>query len=672
VRPPIVLGTTLALAALSAAARADLGAFFPRPTRNGAFVDVEASREQDDFGVGDRHSGWTDDFTRERLTVFSYGYVYDPRFLQYSLSLGWVPRQERYQVLGAPAAPRAFRSGFEYDVRLLMLAEHPYFGEVFARRFAPQFKERAATGHDTVGTSRGASLHYRRKPYFFEAGAQDTALQSATSRSDVTSYRLSGQFFKEYRRGRRFSLSASADPTRFTGTSVDGRTRQYYAEGVLTLPPVTLSSTAVKNSVEQQGEGGPVFRSDQRSLLEHLSANLPKGFTTRFSWSDHRSEGSVSTSESAPPASNSGQSIEAELAHRLYRSLDSRYAFHRTSDTSSRGESTLVSHGLSGLYRKFIPHGRLQIGANGGWTNTDSQGQGDVFDEPHLAQSVPGEFTLAQPDVAPESIRLFLKSPVAPFENVPLTENVDYVALPVMNTIEIRVIGLPVRFVVPGVYDFFVFYSLTRASFGLHEQTFGANVSAELFQDRLSPYASYSKVRSQVVSGSLPGPPPDTTSRSVGLGVRKGELQGRIHYDAVDWEFSPSRLWAVEAQYFFSVGRATRITATASYQNRYFPHGSSPASQQPIRDELAQGSGSVRHQLFSRHLILAGGGSFSRSFGWTHGQAYGLNGSLNWRLGKLTLEAGGAASWADSQAQRLAPLSRTHQFYYVSLHRDLF
>jgi hypothetical protein len=673
-RSRILLWTTLMLGALSALAQADASGFIPRPTENGAFLSAEGSRETDDLRTGPRQWGWTDSFFREKLTVFSNGYIYHPRFLQYRLSVGGALKQEKYRALIAPPASWKSGTGIDYSARLLVLPEHPYNAELFAQRFAPQFKERSAIEHDSVANLRGAFLRYRRKPYFFDAGAETNSLESTSSRSDVTVYRLGGQYFKEYNQGRVLSLSAFANPTRFTGTSVEGRTRQYLADGLLTFPRFRFSLSANQNHLEQSGQSSPVFESDQKAFSPQLNATLPLGFRGSLSYGYRHAEGSVQAvgSQASRPVSDTGRNIHADVSQRLYQSLDTGYTFLRARTTSSQGDNTHLSHGLTVSYSKTIPRGRVRVGANRGWGTTDSVGQGDVVNEPHLAQAVPGSFLLLQPEVDPRSIRLLVKSPITPFETVLLVENVDFVVLPVLNTLEIRVLTLPARFVVPGTYDFYVSYTQARASFGLHSDTLGANLRVELFDDLLAPYASYVSVRSDVYAGALPGPPLDTTNRAAGLAFHKGSLRARAEYQTVDWAVSPSRTWTTDAQYLASLARTTRVSATASYQNRYFPQGASPSLPQPIRDELAQASGNVQQQLFSRALIVAGGGSLTWLMGRARGHAYGVNGSLSWRIGRLTLDAGASASWSDARAEISAPTSRTHEFYYFTLRRQLF
>ncbi|HSP05847.1 MAG TPA: hypothetical protein VLR94_01660 [Acidobacteriota bacterium] len=63
-------------------ASADWRAFLPRSLRNGADLDVFGSYESDDNQVGEFGTKWTDVFLKEKVTLYSNGYVYDPKFMR--------------------------------------------------------------------------------------------------------------------------------------------------------------------------------------------------------------------------------------------------------------------------------------------------------------------------------------------------------------------------------------------------------------------------------------------------------------------------------------------------------------------------------------------------------------------------------------------------------------
>ena len=73
---------------------ADASDFLPRPTRNGAYLDLFASHERDENAGGVRSFGWNDTFFKEKLTLYSSGFFYHPRFLQYQASIATALKQE--------------------------------------------------------------------------------------------------------------------------------------------------------------------------------------------------------------------------------------------------------------------------------------------------------------------------------------------------------------------------------------------------------------------------------------------------------------------------------------------------------------------------------------------------------------------------------------------------
>src|SRR5262249_53310998 len=127
----------------------------PRATDNGAYLDLYGALEHDEQSNDFRSFSWTDTFFRERLTVYSNGFVYDPRFLLYQLSLSAALKQENFDASYLSNTGWQHGTGYEYDTRLIFLSEHPYNLELFALRYEPLFKEQAATHRDSLQTSWG-------------------------------------------------------------------------------------------------------------------------------------------------------------------------------------------------------------------------------------------------------------------------------------------------------------------------------------------------------------------------------------------------------------------------------------------------------------------------------------------------------------------------------------
>jgi len=267
---------------------------------------------------------------------------------------------------------------------------------------------------------------------------------------------------------------------------------------------------------------------------------------------------------------------------------------------------------------------------------------------------------------------VFLRSPLPPFELIRLVEDVDYIVVPTLNTFEIRVFTLPPEFVVPGTYDFFVSYSLTTGTFELQTDSYGGNVSLELFDRLVTPYFAYAVVQSEVLSGVFPGVPLDATTYTAGLLLQRGPLLARGEYQDVQWSISPYRSWRADLQYSGNITPTINVFAATSYLNRYYPHGEFQSHPEAFTEETISASGSVQKELFSRNLFLSGGGSYSRIQGLIDSNSYSVNTSLVWRIGKVELTAGASAYATDSSGAGSVSTKRDHELFFLKFRRRLF
>src|SRR5512143_1467010 len=119
------------------AASAQWTAFLPTPYENHAWIETYGSWERDNSKGSARNLNWNDTFFREKLSVASLGYSYDPRFLQYKLSIAGAAKQEDYQSSTSGSAGWKEAEAIEYDARLFFLPEHRYNGQVYASRHEP-------------------------------------------------------------------------------------------------------------------------------------------------------------------------------------------------------------------------------------------------------------------------------------------------------------------------------------------------------------------------------------------------------------------------------------------------------------------------------------------------------------------------------------------------------
>jgi hypothetical protein len=659
---------------------ADAGDFLPTPWQNGSYLDLFGSYESDDITRVASPYGWDDTFLREKVTLFSDGFVYHPRFMQYHLSVGGALKQERYDTTFIDSPGWTHSTGVEYDTRLYFLPEHPYNLELFALRYEPLYKQQASTQHNSVETSYGASLQYRRKPWLAHARYSVDTIDQDLYSTTIDRLGLDGEYFKRYVNGNQLTFNAAYNPsTSTTSEGLDADTNQYLFGNMIDLRSVRLNSTVSRNDHTQESDFSGRFTNDQFQWWELLNVYFPYNLRSEVSYRRNENESTIPdvVTGMETDLTDDSDELQFELIHRLYDSLDSSYIYLDTSRSSSGGDTDARFQAVNFNYTKKIPdENRLNLGMNLGEGDTQSLGRTDIVSEPHPAVAVPGFFVLAQQNVDPASIVVFSRSPVAPFPLVQLIEGVHYFLTPINNTYEVDLFGMPTPpFIVPsppGGYDFFASYSLTGGDYDLRTRTRAFTSSVELFNTMLTPYYSYVAVRSDVLSGVFPGIPFDSTTNTAGVRYQRGPWRARGEYQDLEWEVSPYRAFRGDVQYVGDLSPTTNLYGTAAYIHRYFPDGSSPAAPDPYSDRTLSASGSLRKLIPDRGLTLSVGASVSQTQGLVDTSGWSLNSSLNWRIGKLDVSAGANVYGSDTRGTTTVESDRVHQYYYVTVRRVLF
>jgi hypothetical protein len=656
--------------------------FAPTAVDNGVWLDVYTTREHNQFGSGGRSSHWTDTYLKQKLTVGSLGYSYDPKFLQYRFTFGGAFSQEDFTSSFQRNTGWRTNTGPEYDTRLTLLPEHFYNLMVFAARYEPMFREQAAVHISEVENRRGASFRYRKKPYFLNTNFVNQTNDFGVTNTEVNQLAVTGRYFLRTKAGNELSFNGVFNPQWFSDSQgLNGSSQEYSGGNTVSVNNVRLTSSVVSRNFNQeapstQNQEGHTqnFDSNQFSVYELLNVPLPWGFRSDAYYRYLDEEGTFSgLTIPQERLTNRTNDIRANLVHRFYESLDTGYHFERTSQDSQGGSTTTLLHTVDTTYTKLIPWGRALTGLSVGTGDTNNSGTSDVINETHSGILVPGSFRLLQPNVAREGIVVFLKSPLPPFDLVQLVENVHYVLIPVQNSFEIRLLTLPPRFALPERYDFLVSYTNLGGDFDLYQNTLSNNYGLELFDNQVDPYFSYALVRSGVNSGSFPGNLADTTSYTVGLFLQRGPFRGRGEYQDLEWDVSPYRSWRGELQYVSPITKTTDANAFFTYVSTYYPHGLSQG-QKAYTDESETASGYLQQQLsfLTEGLSVNVGGSYSRLSGLVDGDAWSANGYLTWAVGQLQLILGATAYQAQTDATSVVVGSqRENQYYYLRLRRRL-
>lgn len=657
---------------LASAARADWRLFLPHTIQTGADLDLFATSEKDDNRTAQGGQRWTDTFFKEKLTLFTDGYVYHPRFLLYHLSFAEALKQERYDASFLPPVANKRSSGFEYEARVVLLPEHAYTLDLFALRYQPLFKEQYATQHNLLETSRGAGFRYRKKPYFFRARYTDQIVETATSSSQVRQLGAGGEYFKLFRNGNELSLTAGFNPSRFTtANGLSGSSDDASVGNILDLRWLRIQSLFNRNTLDQDESGGGRFSSQRFSWQELLTATLPHHLRADASYRYLRNDQGLEGGASGLDLSSLTRDLRFVLEHRLFESLRSAYVFQDSRASSAGASSVTQSHGVNFDYNKAVPTGRLLASLGLGRYTTDNHGRAEIVEEPHPGLTIPGSFDVAQAFADPASLVVFLRSPLPPFEAIQLEEGAHYAVETVGNKLRITVFALPPQFVVPGSYDLRVSYSLVTGTFRLRADTISHSASLQLFDDRVTPYYSYSALRPRVVSGALPGAGFESTTTVGGLVLRFGPLRLRGEVQNLRWEVSPYHARVVDLQYVATLGPTTSANAVGSWVVKDYGRGSAPDSTPPHVETSRSAGANLQQQLFSRRLTLSLGGSWSRIESLIESEAYSFNASLSCRVGKLDFSAGGSAYRSRTLGLAALENSRTHHYFYLKVRRQI-
>jgi hypothetical protein len=650
--------------------------FLPRSIDTGAFIELYGVSERDEYESYRGKVSWQDDFLREKLTLFSNGYVYHPRFMIYHAEVAGALKQEWFEASYVEPIDRRDNDAYEYDFRLVFLPEHDYNFEVFALRYEPLLKEQWAVRRTNVNTSYGADFRYRRKPWFFHTRFDEESTEYGESTTDVTRLGVDGMYYKDLANGGTFSVDAAFNPSRYeTSTGLEGESDDARVGNLLDFGRWRLSSNVSWNQDAQRGTTDRRdIESDQFLWWEQLTAYLPYHLRAELGYRWQDSENRLPLPDGGTRIYDSRtQDLDFDLIHKLYLSLESTYSFRYGDQTSSAGESASTSHGLNFNYSKEIP-ARSRIIANLGGARTDfeSKGQVSVVEEGHPATPVPGSFVLARQNIDRATVRVTLRSPLPPNELIELVERVHYTLTPAGAGLELMVFALPPQFVVPGTYEIRVSYVLDDGSYELTTDTLSHSVSVELFDQLLTPYYSYSELRSRTKSGYYGGGDLDSTTFTAGLIFRWRQFRLLAEYENIDWQVSPYESWRGELQVTGNLGPYSNYYFNAAHRIRTYPDGRPGAVVGEYEETTSSASGSINRQLFRRRLVVSLGGSFSRLDGLVVNDAYSVNGSASWRVGKLDFTLGASIFDTQTEGSFLVESQRTHEYYYLKLRRFLF
>ena len=680
----------------SSPAYADIRQFIPKIYDTSAELELNMTYDSNDNKSDGRGLKTTDFFSRERLNFYLNGYVYHPRFIQYSVKLSAGLKQENYE---SDLVSSGWTTGTskEYDFRAVILPEHPYNLELFALRIEPLARQAFSTQSSAVSYSTGAVFRYKQKPYFFNMSYVSNTNETSGSSYNNTSFHVSGTYYKEFRDGKLFSLSGSYNHRESSNSfsSAEATTDDVSFNNNITLRDtglryfplrdIVLGSSLGYSTLDQTG-GSNTFNTTVFTWAETLRASLPwnfgAGLAYAFSKSDSEFDSHLSSSDSSESTSNI---FNFDLTHKLYKSLFTHYAFGYSSLSSPTGDSTRTSNALGLNYAKKIPAGRLMAGANYSIQVIDNKGALFTTNEAHngVTFSAPpavgpdtglsfGDFKLDNTDVDIPTINVFIRNPLAPASFEPLSDPFNYTVVVVGRDVYIDIINLPPQpqYNTPGTFDFLVSYSLVERDVELENTNISFNVSAALFNDLLNPYYIHSRSIQKEVSGTIDGDNFDDTMDTVGININKLPFTFMLEYVKVKSNMVPYTAWKSELRYMKDISSATSIQAKVRYSSTDYSQGTSPGGE-PYTDTLYGVDAGIQQRFPKRNITFSGYASYSQKTGLSTSTVYSGSSVLTWNTGKMLLSTGATASSSTSEFGGTES-SRISQYYYLNFKRQLF
>jgi hypothetical protein len=345
----LIVIVIVAILALPSPGAADLKQFIPKIYDTGAEFEIDSSYQKDKNRSNGTGQDLTDAFFKETFNLFTNGYIYHPRFVQFLLKGSAGLKEENYNT-GSTGSGWTTAFAREYDLRALVLPEHPYNLEMFTVRREPIPRWVLTEKALSVAYSTGAIFRYKEKPYFVGAYYTKDTTESGPNSFTSNSYGGNGTYFKEYGGGKLLTFDGAYRHT--DSASLFGG--EVVSDGVLLgnfigFGRVDLQSSFGFSKDRQEGAGVATLVADQRSWSERLGVRLPWNFDSSASYSLRTSTNSSGGEAASPETVRSTRTntVTFELNHKLYESLQTNYRLNYFRTGYPEGENRMLSHSVS-------------------------------------------------------------------------------------------------------------------------------------------------------------------------------------------------------------------------------------------------------------------------------------------------------------------------------------
>jgi hypothetical protein len=677
VRFIFVLG--IAFLAVPTGAFGDIRRFTPRIYNNEGELETGVLYDYYKNTAAGRGTEATDTFIYERFTLTMTGYVYHPRFIQFlgKFSAGF--NQEKFTQTGlSPSEDDSWNNTFreEYELRALVLPEHPYNLELYTLRKEPFIRGLSAGTFNSAISSSGAIFKYKERPYNFFLSYDHTDIESRTFTADTDSVATSGSYTKEW--GSFWAAlnhaESNAAQTQGIPNPTSNTVDTYSLGNYLNFweKKVRLTSTVTENRFEQTSSLSTV-NDDRRSWTEQLNLDLPWSFDAslsyRYSDDDQTTRSTDSPMETTLWSEN--RNANMVITQRLYQSLVTSYSYNYFTITTSGGDSTSSSQMLTSTYRKRIPRGYFNAGIGLGRSVTEGSGAPTVINENHNAR-IFDEFTLQGSNIEETSIAVTVRS--AQTGNLlPLAREIDYIVIRSGVSFRIRILSVPTEASSPDPlfqYEFRVTYSLASTDYKLETTNAAYNLRLDLFDRLFNPYYNYSRTDKEVVSGNFPGGDETVTINTVGATSEGPFFTLLAEYQDYDSNLNPTKTFRAEGSVWRTFRETTNLSANAYYMDRQYlevPEVNTPGYTETTLGGRARGE--IR--LPRRNLTASLSGNYWQTRGVFTTKSMLINALLTWKIARLDVALGAVIGHSETDLRNGIQKS-DHNVYYLTIKRKLF
>lgn len=656
--------------ALPAPARGQTGDFRPVFSGFEGSLALSGLYEKTSRTGGTRERGSTDTLFTERLRLATSGWVYHPRFLVFRAQVGAGLAHEEVTGDVDPADAGRMKTSVleEYELRTILLPEHPYNLELFTLRRNPYLRGRTEVGTESAGTATGASFRWRQRPYAFHLSYQQNAADASGFTRKTDTLASNAVYFLDWTTFAAGYTHVASDST-FARAGSRSTSDEYSGENHLRFFDNRLSLTSNLGRIDFHQESGGVVVDDARSSWsERLGLELPFNLTTGLSYeslreSSRRRAGAERELEEHTNASETG-TFTAQ--HRLYQSLLTHYTLSLLSSDTSTGSSSGVNHALSSTYLKRIPRGLVTAGVTFSNSSVDQVGALAVVNEP---QQVPlfGEFTLRRNDVDAATISVRVKSATTGAW-VDLSRDAHYAVFAVANTARILITALPAAVLSgdPGyMYSYIVSYTLRSSTMTFDTTNWGGSLGLDLFDRLVSPYVSYFTSRQRAAAAVEL----DTRTTTAGLRLEWLPFSFLLERQNISSDVNPSTLTRAQLSCRATLSPTTQLLGDVLATSTR--HETSPHQSRAFSEQYAGVSLNLQRRFPRQNLFLVVGGAWSTAQGISDRHAWSLDTELTWRLRQLEITASVALS-AATLARRDGNEDSVRQLYMITVKRNLF